>query len=75
MTVKHEGKAGIKLYVVDLGGGASRDDVQKVKVSLSPLLSKEQLLNLYKQRYPEKWKTFLATISDALLKGNDDPGI
>ena len=72
VTVKHEGKAGIKLYVVDLGGGASRDDVQKVKVSLSPLLNKEQLLSLYKQRYPEKWKAFLATISDTLLKGNDD---
>jgi hypothetical protein len=49
--------------------------VQKVKVSLSPLLSKEQLLRLYKQRYPEKWNEFLATISDTLLKGSDDPGI
>lgn len=75
VTVKNEGKAGIKLYVVDLGGGAGRDDVQKVKVSLSPLLNKEQLLSLYKQRYPEKWKEFLATISDTLLKGSDDPGI
>lgn len=75
VTVKNEGKAGIKLYVVDVGGGASRDDVQKVKVSLSPLLSKEQLLSLYKQRYPEKWKAFLETISDTLLKGSDDPGI
>jgi hypothetical protein len=75
VTVKNEGKAGIKLYVVELGGGGSRDDVQKVKVSLSPLLSKEQLLSLYKQRYPEKWKEFLSTISDTLLKGNDDPGI
>lgn len=75
VTVKNEGKAGIKLYVVEVGGGASRDDVQKVKVSLSPLLSREQLLRLYRQRYPEKWNDFLATISDTLLKGSDDPGI
>ncbi|MBW4542282.1 MAG: hypothetical protein KME43_24565 [Myxacorys chilensis ATA2-1-KO14] len=72
VTVKKEGKGGLKFYVIDFGGAASRDDVQKVKVSLSPLLSKEQLLSLYKQRYPEKWEAFLATISDTLLKGSDD---
>jgi hypothetical protein len=73
VTVKKDAKVGIKFYVVDLGGGASRDDIQKVKVSLSPLLNKEQLISLYEKRYPEKWKEFLGTVSDAFLKGPDEP--
>lgn len=75
VTVKKDAKAGIKFYVVDIGGGASRDDVQKVKVSLSPLLDKAQLLSLYKKRFPEKWNEFLEKASDALTKGNGDLGI
>lgn len=75
VTIKNEGNAGIKFYVVNLSGSESQDDVQRIKVSLSPLLNKEQLLNLYKKRYPEKWQEFLTTNSDTLLKGSDDPGI
>lgn len=70
VTVKKEGKAGVKIYVLQLGGGGSRDDVQKVKVSLSPLLDKETLVKIYKQRYPERWREFLVQSSDALTKGS-----
>ncbi|HBL13533.1 MAG TPA: hypothetical protein DD379_19480, partial [Cyanobacteria bacterium UBA11162] len=46
VTVRDEGKVGLKLYVFEAGGGGSRDDVQKVKVTLSPLLNKEMRLRL-----------------------------
>jgi hypothetical protein len=74
VTARKEGKAGIKVYVVELGGGGSRDDVQKVTVTLTPLLSKEERIALYKTRYPEKWKKLEETSIEGLLKGsNDEP--
>lgn len=74
VTARKEGKAGIKVYVVELGGGGSRDDVQKVTVTLTPLLTKEERIALYKTRYPEKWKTLEETSIEGLLKGsNDEP--
>lgn len=74
VTARKEGKAGIKVYVVELGGGGSRDDVQKVTVTLTPLLSKEERIALYKTRYPEKWKKLEGTSIEGLLKGsNDEP--
>ena len=53
VTVKKEGGGGIKLYVFDLKGGASRDDVQKIKVTLEPLFTKEELLNILKENNPK----------------------
>ncbi|MFW9259594.1 trypco2 family protein [uncultured Nostoc sp.] len=74
VTARKEGKAGIKVYVVELGGGGSRDDVQKVTVTLTPLLSKEERIALYKTRYPQKWKLLEETSIEGLLKGsNDEP--
>jgi hypothetical protein len=75
VTVKKEGKGGVKIYVLEVGGGGSRDDVQKVKVTLSPLLNKEALLGIYKKLYPERWQELLKTSAEALTKGTDDPGI
>ncbi|MDZ8138251.1 MAG: trypco2 family protein [Nostoc sp. DedQUE04] len=71
VTLKKEGKGGVKIYVLELGGGSSRDDVQKVKLTLSPLLKKEQLLGIYKKLYPERWQEFLETSVEALTKGNE----
>ncbi|MEH2146786.1 trypco2 family protein [Nostoc sp.] len=74
VTARKEGKAGIKVYVVELGGGGSRDNVQKVTVTLTPLLSKEERIALYKTRYPQKWKLLEETSIEGLLKGsNDEP--
>lgn len=80
VTVKKEGGGGVKINVLQFGGGEvsgkiSRDDVQKVTVKLSPLLSKEQILKAYYKKNPEKWQKFLDTSLLAVLKGNDDPGI
>jgi hypothetical protein len=73
VTVKKEGKGGVKIYVLEVGAGGSRDDVQKVKVTLSPLLNKETLLKAYYQKYPERWQEFLKTSVEALTKGSDAP--
>ncbi|MBR8836635.1 MAG: hypothetical protein DSM106950_22115 [Stigonema ocellatum SAG 48.90 = DSM 106950] len=80
VTVKREGKGGVKINVLQFGGGelsggASRDDVQKIKVKLSPLVSKEQILKAYYKENPEKWPEVLEKTVDALLKGDDEPGI
>ena len=80
VTVKQEGKGAIKINVLqfgggELGGGVSRDDVQKIKVQLSPLVNKENLLKVYYQKNPDKWKKFLETSVEALTKGSEDPGI
>ena len=74
VTVKNEGKGRIQIYVLELGGGKGRDDVQKVKVTLSPLLNKEQLLKLYKKKYPERWNELLKTSVEGGMKGSEDPG-
>jgi uncharacterized protein YpuA (DUF1002 family) len=75
VTVKKSGKAGIKIYVLEMGGGSSRDDVQKVKVKLSPLLNREQLLKMYQKKYPERWPELLEKVSDAASKGWNEPGM
>jgi Trypsin-co-occurring domain 2 len=77
VTVKQEGKAGIKIDVLtfgggELGGGISRDDVHKVKVKLSPLFDKAQLLEWYKDLHPNEVLPAVKQSFDALLKGDDD---
>ncbi|MBD0343362.1 MAG: hypothetical protein ICV63_00705 [Coleofasciculus sp. Co-bin14] len=72
VTVKKEGKGGVKIYVLELGGGGSRDDVQKVKVTLSPLLNKETLLGLYRKRHPERVQELVDRSIQALNKNVDD---
>lgn len=73
VTIRKEGKAGLKVYVFEAGGGGGRDDVQKVKVTLSPLLSKEMRLRLlHKKLRPEQWRELLEQNVEALTKGSDD---
>lgn len=75
VIVRKEGKAGLQIHVVEFGGGAGRDDVQNVKVTLTPLLSKEDRLNLYKSRYPDRWKALEDASFKAGLKGSDKESI
>lgn len=72
VTVKREGKTGIKIYVLEAGGGVGRDDVQKVKVTLSPLLSKEKLVEDYQSRHPDQMKKLADKSLRALLKNVED---
>lgn len=69
VTVKRDAKAGIKVYVLEAGGSSSRDDVQKVKVSLTPLLSKEEGRKVYQEKSPEKVREVAAKSLD-LMKGD-----
>jgi hypothetical protein len=80
VTVKKEGGGGVKINVLQFGGGeasgkVSRDDVQKVKVQLSPLLTKEQILKAYYKENPDKWQKFLESTVDALLKGDSQSNL
>jgi hypothetical protein len=47
--ISYEGRAGVKVYVLELGGGAKRDDTHTVRVRLQPLLSHEQRLEELKR--------------------------
>jgi hypothetical protein len=53
VTVKKDFKGGLKISVFEFGGGASRDDVQKIKVTMQPLFTKEQLLDILKENNPK----------------------
>lgn len=77
VTVKREGKAGVKIDVVSLGGGEvgggiSRDDVHKVKVTLSPLFDKERLMEFYTTLHPDQVPASVKQSLNALFKGNGE---
>lgn len=71
VTVKKEGGGGVKLYVFDLKAGGSRDDVQKIKVTLEPLFTKEQLLDILKENNPKFLEYIKRHAPNALTKGSD----
>lgn len=52
VTVQKEGDAGIKINVISIGGSVNRSDVQTIKITLTPLLSKEARLSHYQKQYP-----------------------
>lgn len=72
VAVKNEGKAGLKIYVLEIGGGANRDDVQKVKITMEPLFTKEQLLELYKNSYSQTYDENVRKAMLGLMKGSSD---
>jgi hypothetical protein len=74
VTVHKEGNAGIKIYVVEAGGKGSREDVQKVTVSLSPLLNKQELLEAYENEHPGSRSIINHIATEGGVKGPADPG-
>jgi hypothetical protein len=72
VTVKKEGSSGFKIYVVDLGGKASIDKGQIIKVKLSPLLSKEQILEDFKANQTKKSKSMIDLSEKSVVKGGND---
>lgn len=73
VTVQREngGKIGFNLMSVFSGEAAdkvSENNVQKVKVTLSPLLDKQKLLALYLQRNPEKKEEIIKAATELQLK-------
>jgi Trypsin-co-occurring domain 2 len=72
VTVKRESKGGIKIYVLEAGAATSQDEIQTVKITLSPLLNKETLLKLYQQQHPEQIQIFIDRSLEAMTKNVDD---
>jgi hypothetical protein len=75
VAVHKEGKAGLQIYVVELGGGVGRDDTHNVTVTLTPLLSKEERIRLYKTHYPERWAALEYASVKAGLKGSGEESL
>lgn len=74
VTVKTEANAGIKIDVVsfggaELGGAVGRDDVHTVKVKLSPLFDKEQLLKWYQDLHSGDVLPAIQKSFEGLMKG------
>ncbi|NEO35506.1 MAG: hypothetical protein F6J90_03935 [Moorea sp. SIOASIH] len=80
VTLKREGKAGIKMNVLSVGGaeasgGVGQDSLQKVKVKLSPLYSKEEMKRYCQDLYPG---TVLPSINNSIegtIKGKSGKSI
>lgn len=68
VTIQKEGEAGIKIHVIQLGGKVSRDDVQTIKVTLTPLLSKEERLKQFERQYPGGVAAAAAAVAEASVK-------
>jgi len=68
VTVSREGEAGINIQVLNVGGGASRENTQTVRVTLKPLRTREEMIADLKARDPELFAT-LTDESLTLLKG------
>ncbi len=75
VTVHKEGKAGLQIHVVEVGGGVGRDDVQTVKVTLSPLVSREERIRLFKEQHPERWRAVEDASVEGGLKGSDEESL
>lgn len=73
VLIHKEGKAGVKVYVVEAGIAANRDDVQKVKVTLSPLLNKQELLEAYEREHPGSRSIIDQLAAEGDVKGRVDP--
>jgi hypothetical protein len=42
ISIKAEGNGGIKIQVIELGGNISREQCNKITITLSPILSREE---------------------------------
>lgn len=75
VTLKRDGKAGIKIDVLSIGGGelggvVAQDKAQKIKVKLSPLFNKDEIRDFYQTFHPDD-RLNLAKQSLNTLKGNN----
>jgi hypothetical protein len=83
VTVKRDGKAGVKVDVLsvggaELGGGLGQDNVQRVKVKLSPLFDKSKVIEFYRKLYPGEEFNLIKKSLDTLKgdsQGSADDGV
>jgi hypothetical protein len=79
VTVQREqgGKIGFNVLSALSGEAADkfhRDSIQKVKITLSPLIEKEKLLALYLKQHPEDKEKLVEIALDGGLKNPEDAG-
>jgi NTP-dependent ternary system trypsin peptidase co-occuring protein len=65
--VSFDGRAGINVQVLQLGGSAKHDDVHTVKVKLQPLLNHQERVQQL-QRDPH-WSEYVKASTDFTVKG------
>jgi hypothetical protein len=69
VAVRKEGRAGIQIYVVDIGGGGSHEKTQRVNVRLSPLYSRDEMRGFVEQD-PELGPRLQEVAKEGALKGS-----
>jgi hypothetical protein len=69
-TVSGDINSGFDLGVVTLGSDVSEERVQKVTVKLSPLVSKQQMINTLNQD-PGRAEATVATSAEVLTRGSE----
>ena len=75
VAVTKEGGGGISIQVIQLGGRIEQHDVQRVKVTLTPLLEKEERLQYFKAQYPEIWQALQEGQIHATIKGGSQESL
>jgi len=68
ITARKEAQAGVKIYVLDVGGGGSQERAQTVRVSLRPLYSREEMRRFVEQD-PELGPRLRQVAKQGALKG------
>ena len=76
VIARREGQAGVKIDVLsvfrgEVGSGISRGDAHTIRVQLSPLFDKQQLVKWYKERHGRDYVETARQSVDGLLKGDD----
>lgn len=69
ISIKTEGKGGVSIQVVELGAGISKEHCNTVKITLSPILSRDEQLQFIKS--DDRLRKGIERASkSALIKGN-----
>jgi hypothetical protein len=69
VSVSREGKAGINIQVLDLGGGVSKAEAQIVRVTLKPLLTRDELVAELRKQHPQLFASVMNGAMDTLKGG------
>ena len=76
VVVDKKANTGLEIKVVGIGGAkigadVAQQDIQKVKVSLSPLFTKEEMKEAFKTFKPDDYIKSYIQSQEAIIKGNE----
>ncbi len=72
VRITQEAKGGVNIQILELGGGQSSEKANKIKLSLSPILNRDEKRALLQQKNPEIWEQIESASITALTKGDED---